>query len=262
MFVPTFLDRLRVLAVCLACGLQLVTIAFTQITGWGLDVTERSAEADHLLVPAGFTFAIWGVIYLLALVFTVWQALPINHGNPVAQSVGWYAVIAYAANGIWQIWVPLNGLDWTSLALLWLGLLASLRLLAVLRKQERFGLAGQVFVSLPFGLLAGWLTAAGFVGIGSSQIFQPLSLLWFDFDPNNEAIAVALGAAAIAFAAVMTSWLGSFAQASATAWGYYGVHAALVDGSEPLTLAYLALAGIAVLIVVQLSNLFRFRAML
>ena len=40
------------------------------------DLKELSAKWDLKLQPAGYAFAIWGIIYLLVTVFVVYQALP------------------------------------------------------------------------------------------------------------------------------------------------------------------------------------------
>ena len=40
-------------------------------------------------VPAGYVFAIWGVIYLALSAFTVYQALPSQRANPLLRRVGY-----------------------------------------------------------------------------------------------------------------------------------------------------------------------------
>jgi benzodiazapine receptor len=47
-------------------------------------VTSADVSNMHptLITPAGFTFAIWGIIYTLLLLFTVYQLLPKNRNKP------------------------------------------------------------------------------------------------------------------------------------------------------------------------------------
>ena len=47
----------------------------------GQTMPEISAKYPSLFTPAGFTFSIWGVIYLALLAFVVWQALPAQRTN-------------------------------------------------------------------------------------------------------------------------------------------------------------------------------------
>ncbi len=47
----------------------------------GQTMPEISAKYPSLFTPAGFTFAIWGAIYLGLLVFVIWQALPAQRSS-------------------------------------------------------------------------------------------------------------------------------------------------------------------------------------
>ena len=51
------------------------------ITLNGQTMAAISAKYSSLFTPAGFTFSIWGVIYLALLAFVVWQALPAQRRN-------------------------------------------------------------------------------------------------------------------------------------------------------------------------------------
>ena len=58
-------------------GFMMVLSALSS-TGFmgGASLPEIDAQSALGLQPAGYTFAIWGLIYLLLLVYTVYQALP------------------------------------------------------------------------------------------------------------------------------------------------------------------------------------------
>ncbi|MGB5257057.1 MAG: hypothetical protein WBN44_07355, partial [Woeseiaceae bacterium] len=47
----------------------------------GQSMAEISAKYPSLFTPAGFTFSIWGIIYLALLAFVIYQALPSQRGN-------------------------------------------------------------------------------------------------------------------------------------------------------------------------------------
>jgi hypothetical protein len=53
----------------------------------GQTMPEISAKYPSLFTPAGFTFSIWGVIYLSLLIFVVWQALPAQRSDSKVAAV-------------------------------------------------------------------------------------------------------------------------------------------------------------------------------
>ncbi len=58
-----------------------------------------SAQYPNLFVPAGITFSIWGVIYLLLAVFVVLQFRTQN--NTVTEAIGWAFAISCILNSLW-----------------------------------------------------------------------------------------------------------------------------------------------------------------
>ena len=59
------------------------------------DVSDRYV---HLLTPAGYAFAIWGLIYLASLGLAGYQALPAQHTRTVHRATGWWIAGAFAAS--------------------------------------------------------------------------------------------------------------------------------------------------------------------
>jgi hypothetical protein len=66
----------------------------------GPAVGRVSAENPTLVVPADYAFVIWTPIFLLALIYVVYQALPANRENPLLRKIGWFSALAYFSNGI------------------------------------------------------------------------------------------------------------------------------------------------------------------
>ena len=65
-----------------------------------------SGENPTLVVPGDYAFVIWTPIFLLALVYAVYQALPSNRENPLLRRVGWFSALTYFSNGVWEILFP------------------------------------------------------------------------------------------------------------------------------------------------------------
>jgi benzodiazapine receptor len=144
----------------------------------GVTSADVSNMYPTLITPAGFTFAIWGIIYALLLLFTVYQLLPKNRDKPFLSQVGLLFALSSAFNISWLFLWHYNYITY-SLVLMF-ALLASL-ILIYLRLgigKTAVSLKEMAFVHLPFSVYLGWisiatianvsvaLTAAGWDGLG------------------------------------------------------------------------------------------------
>ena len=59
----------------------------------GLNTGKISDNFHVFFVPAGYVFAIWGLIYIGLLSYAVFQALPAQKDNPRMQATGWWVVL-------------------------------------------------------------------------------------------------------------------------------------------------------------------------
>ncbi|WP_428680880.1 hypothetical protein [Sphingopyxis sp.] len=122
-----------------------------------------------LVTPAGWAFSIWGALYLGALVFAVFQALPQQHDSALMARVRRPVAVAFLANAGWATYVQLDDVTMVSVLIILVGLgsglLAMRRLTNTpqpLSKRERWCAA------LPLTALAAWLTSATIVNISSA----------------------------------------------------------------------------------------------
>ncbi len=131
----------------------------------GKTTGELSDKYANLFVPAGATFSIWGVIYLLLLIFTVYQASTLFNSKPsrvnsiVSQIGVWYFVSSFC-NVAWIFaWhyevLPLSVVIMLGILLSLLFVNAAIRSISVhLTKKEAF------FTKAPFGVYLGWICVA------------------------------------------------------------------------------------------------------
>lgn len=126
----------------------------------GVTSADVSDMYSTLITPAGFTFAIWGVIYTLLLLFTVYQLLPRNRDKPFLQQIGLLFALSSACN---VCWLFLWHYDYITYSLvLMLALLASL-ILIYLRLgigKTAVSVKEMAFVHLPFSVYLGWISIA------------------------------------------------------------------------------------------------------
>ena len=76
------MDRWRI-------GVTLFGAFFQVIVGFFVPVGRLVNREVSLIIPAGWTFAIWGPIFLLCFVFAGYQLLPSRRYDPLLRSVGW-----------------------------------------------------------------------------------------------------------------------------------------------------------------------------
>lgn len=110
------------------------------------------------VTPAGYVFAIWGVIYALIGVFAAYQALPSQRDNPRLQRLGYAFALSCVCNAAWLFaWHYLQiPLAWVLIVALLITLIACYERLRgpVRSRAEWFA------VRLPFSVYLGWVTVA------------------------------------------------------------------------------------------------------
>lgn len=107
--------------------------------------------------PAGYAFAIWGVIYLWLLAGMVFGLLKRRY-DPDWQAMRVPLIVSLAIGSIW-LPVAVQSAVWAAI-LIWAMLVPALIALFRAPMDDRFWAAG------PVGLYAGWLSAASCVALG------------------------------------------------------------------------------------------------
>lgn len=157
------------IALVVVAAISQILVSFLSTLGIGTPIGANSEAVSTLVTPAGWAFSIWGALYLGALVFAIFQALPLQRDNSLIGSVRRPAAAAFLANACWATYVQLDAVTFVSVLIILTGLggalLAMRRLSSAARqlsKQERW------CVALPLTALAAWLTAAAIANIASA----------------------------------------------------------------------------------------------
>ena len=117
----------------------------------GKTTGELSDAYPNLFVPAGITFSIWGIIYLLVAGYCVIQFFPASKG--IALNIGWIFALTCVFNALWIVTWHYQKLPLSLLVML--SLLVSLIYINILVKDLPFGL-----VKATFGVYLGWISIA------------------------------------------------------------------------------------------------------
>jgi hypothetical protein len=135
----------------------------------GKTVGEVSAENETLFAPAGYAFSIWGLIYILLIMFVVWQWVAWfkhNDDRDLKQTGIWFALSSFA-NGTWIVaWLYGNvGIS----VVLMLVLLVSLIVLTVRLRLEIWDAPKRTifFVWWPICVYLGWIIVASVANIAA-----------------------------------------------------------------------------------------------
>ena len=191
---------LRQIAVIVAvAAVIVVNILANALPINGQATGEISDRFQVLFVPAGYVFAIWGLIYIGLIAYAVFQALPAQRDNPRLRAIFWPVIAGAIANIVWIFLWHYNQLALTVVAML--VLLATL-IVVYLRlgiQKTPVSRAERWAVHVPFSIYLGWITVATIANI--------TDLLWFagwnGFGLSAQTWFLIMLAAAILIAAAM-----------------------------------------------------------
>ena len=160
-------------AVILAVVVQ-IGAGFLPRFGIGEFIGDRSDAVRTLITPVGWAFAIWGPLFLLSIIYAVWQALPAQRSNALLARIAWPAAVALAAQGLWSTYTQLANLTFVSVLIILLSLGALLVVMRALVEEVSLSRAERLLVAPAFSALAAWLTAASIVNVAASLRYHGL----------------------------------------------------------------------------------------
>jgi hypothetical protein len=178
-----------------------------------------SDEFRVFFVPAGYVFAIWGVIYLGLIAFAVFQALPSQAANPRLKRIGWLFALSCMANCLWLVCWHYGLLGLSVLVMLSLLLLLIAMYLRVETGRSKVSLAETWCVRVPFSVYLGWITVATIANI--TDLLWSLGWGGFGIDPQTWAVIMLAAGFAIASAVAVTR--GDLAYMLVIVWAFAGI---------------------------------------
>jgi len=201
-----------------------------------------------LFTPAGYVFAIWGVIYLALTAFAVYQFLPSQRDNPRLRRVGWLFVASGPVNVFW-LWCWHH--EWMFLSVL--VMLTLLGLLIAIYLQLRSAEAGaplgeRLCARLPFSIYLAWISVATIANI---SIFL-YSIDWSGFGIPSAVWAAILISIATLLGCIACLQRRDFAFIAVLVWAFIGI---ANKQSDTALVASTAWAGVGVLLLVAAARI-------
>ena len=225
----------------------------------GVGTGQVSDAYPNLFAPAGQTFAIWGLIYLLLAGHTVYQ-LGLFQGYSYAikkdllRMVGIIFSVSSLANAAWiYAWhygfIPLS-------MLLMIVLLVCLIAINMIINKETLSMREKIFVRLPFSVYFGWITVAT---IANATVLL-VSRGWNGFGIPEPVWAMIMIVVGMLIGAVTTIRNRDIAYGLVLVWAYSGIlfkhtSAAGFAGQYPAIIITVAVR-IALLLVAAVYSLF------
>ena len=242
---------MRLLVLLLSIAMPVVA-SLAQRGSFGPDTGAVAELYPTLLLAGGYAFAIWVVIFLLDLVYGVWQATGGRRSDPTLAHVAPWAAAGFALTALWMplfsMATPGNGLFWACLLVIF-GAAGCLVRCATVLSHDDTPQAGQwLWAWTPLSLHAGWITLAAFVNAAQVVVAHEL-LSTTQMLPWS---LVLLVVAAIALLAANHRMRGNVDYAGAAAWGLVAVFVKQSGWDVPgADVAAWVAIGIAVLLVAQ-----------
>ena len=237
---------MRFLVLLLSLAMPVVA-GFSQQEAFGPTNGAISDRYPTLVVAAGYAFAIWGVIFLLDVLFGFWQMSSTRRVDGTVAKIRLPAALGFALTALWMP-VFSNQIFWLALLIIWSSLACLLA--CVLRlSRDTVPEPGQRWVAwLPLSLHAGWLSLAAI--LNTAQVIVAYELLSTGH-MLGWSLAL-LGAASVMLLGLNQRMRGNVAYAAAALWALVGVH--IKQSSSDLagadTTAWAAIA-IALILTVQ-----------
>ena len=224
----------------------------------GKNTGEISDNIPNLFVPAGITFAIWGIIYVLIILFAIYLAKDLfkkeKTTKPFLEKISYFFILASIAN---IVWIFLWHYEQIFLSFLAMILLFASLIFIYLRLNigiQKVSMKEKLFIHIPISVYIGWITVATISNITAVLV----TIGWDGFGISEQiwTMLVIIVAAIITILILITRK--DYAYSVVIIWALIGIYLKRI-ANDPIygvqtQIAYSAvIAIIVILIIVAIS---------
>lgn len=224
----------------------IITLVFNYGTmfGWfGMTQEEISNQYKSLITPASFAFSIWGLIYLLIIVFLIYQIYLVmknKYDNEKLDRLNILFIISSVLNIIWNVtWVNDQILISTITILAFTVVLG----LANTHILNNIGNSYSFLIPITFGLFFGWLTVATVTNVGAYLN----SIGWDSFGLDINLMTIVTYLVVLALATFIISRIKNPLFNLPIAWAFFAIYFTVQESTEAS-----ALVGYSIILVIIL----------
>src|SRR5690554_6887231 len=211
----------------------------------GITTGEVSDNLPNLFAPAGITFSIWGVIYILLGIYSIYGLVYINRGygdNKALKRINQLYIVSSIANCIW-IYNWHHGNVGLTLVLMLVILVSLAYIVLTLRSVATSG-DRMLWARLPFSVYFGWITIATIANVTAYLV----DIGWYGFGISGQMWTIVVLFVGLLIGGSTIWRLKDKAYGAVMVWAYMGILLKHIsqdgfDGSYP---GVIVTAGIAI----------------
>jgi len=214
---------------------------------------ELSDNIPNLFAPAGITFSIWGIIYVLIILFAVYLAKDIFKKEKTTTSflekISYFFILASLAN---ITWIFLWHYEQVVLSLLPMIVLFVSLFLIYLRLnigKEKVSMKEKLFVHVPISVYLGWITVATIANITAALV----TVGWDGFGITEEIWTILVIIVATLLTIIILLKRKDYAYSAVIIWALIGIYIKRI-AEDPIygiknQIAYTAIIAIVVILI-------------
>jgi hypothetical protein len=206
----------------------------------GRSTAQVSNLYTSMITPAGYVFAIWGVIYALLAVFIIYQTLPSQKSKQFQKQISGLFILSSFFNCLWLFLWQYNYIPLSVAPIL--ALLATL--IAIYLRlgigNAKVPLREKLCVHLAFSVYFGWITVATLADIAAALVYEQ----WNGLSPNVWAEILLLVALAVTL--IVIAFRRDIAYSLVIIWALVGI---AVNHSANQNIVTTVEAAVAVIVV-------------
>ncbi|MGB3587842.1 MAG: tryptophan-rich sensory protein [Tunicatimonas sp.] len=211
-----------------ALGLFVVTLLMNYLSQGvlfeGKTIGEVSDKYSTLITPAGYAFAIWGLIYLTLRAYVFYQAFRGRPEDKVYDRAAFPLVLNLIANSIWLVAFQLEYIALSGIFMLVI-LVTLIQLVIIWTKDRSLPTKQRRLMRVPFSIYLGWISVATIVNFSVVAKYTGWDVLGLS-EPIWVVIMTSVGAALAVFVLLATR---NFMYPLVFVWAYVAIAVAQPD---------------------------------
>lgn len=242
-------NKIKIIVVLTFITMIVVNVLANALPINGMNTGVVSDSYPNLFAPAGITFSIWGIIYIMLALYSFYQLGIINKkdtlSSEVLDKIGIIFSISSVINTIW-IFTWHYQIIILSMILM-IGLLVSLIKIVDLIKAQTLSRREKFFVKVPFSIYFGWITVATIAN--ATTLLVSLNWNGFGIPESIWAALVIVVGAVIGILTILNNK--DYFYGLVIVWAYFGIiikHTSLFESQYPLVIVMAAVCIASVLV--------------
>ncbi len=228
----------------------------------GVTTGEVSDSYPNLFAPAALTFSIWGLIYLILFIYSIYQFGIFEkeedlYKEELFKKIGIYFSISSVLNTLWIFTWHYRIIEISLLIMI--GILILLIIINDITKKAELSFKDYFLIRFPFSIYMGWITIATIANVTSLLVKR--SFNGFGISDTIWTVAVLIVGLVISSLTILRNK--DLAFGFPIIWAYIGIYIKHVSNNgwnaEYSAVIFTTVASIVILVMVEIYMLFNLR---